>query len=129
MKIIKGLPKNALSMLKLGKYLIIPLVLLLLFASNLSTASNTQLVTELSSIKNVLSQVGPALSAVLFIIAGIFYALGQMLPPDKKAAFHTTAVNIVIGAIVVGALSAASSTLAIASTHLLGNFTAVNGTV
>jgi hypothetical protein len=49
-----------------------------------------------------------------------------MLPPDKKAQFHTTAVNIIIGAVVVGALSVASTSLVTASTHLLSNLS-VNG--
>ena len=79
--------------------------------------------SELQYIRGVLYQVGPALSAVLFIIAGIFYAIGQMLPPDKRANFHTTAINIIIGAIIVAVLSFTSTSLAIASTHLLSNFT------
>lgn len=83
-----------------------------------------QVIPELTQIQIILSQVGPALSTVLFILAGVFYALGQMLPPDKKAQFHTTAVNIIIGAIVLGALSVAATSLATASTHLLQNVTA-----
>lgn len=85
------------------------------------------LMPALDQVRLVLSQLGPAISAVLFITAGIFYAVGQLLPPEKKAHFHMTAVNVVIGAVVVGALSVASSSLAIASTHLLSNLTA-NGT-
>ncbi len=85
--------------------------------------ASLQIVPELSLIQAILAQTGPALSAVLFILAGVFYAIGQMLPPDKKAQFHTTAVNIIIGAVVVGALSFASTSLATASTHLLSNIT------
>lgn len=85
-----------------------------------------QVSTQLDQVKTVLSQVGPALSAVLFIIAGVFYAIGQLLPPEKKAQFHTTAVNVIIGAIVIGVLSFASTSLATASTHLLSNFTTNN---
>ncbi|HVC58222.1 MAG TPA: hypothetical protein VND15_01975 [Candidatus Acidoferrales bacterium] len=84
---------------------------------------------ELDSVKSILSQIGPALSGILFVLAGIFYAIGQILPPDKKANFHTASVNIIIGAVVVGALSVASTSLAIASTHVLGNFTAANSTI
>jgi len=91
-------------------------------------SGGSSLVSELSSIQATLMQVGPALSAVLFVLAGIFYAIDQMLPPEKKASFHTAAVNIIIGAIVVGVLSVASTSLAIASTHLLGNLT-TNSTV
>lgn len=85
------------------------------------TAVSLQVVPALGHIQSILESVGPALSEVLFILAGIFYALGQMLPPDKKAQFHTTSVNIIIGAIVVGALSVASTSLVAASTHLLTN--------
>ena len=86
-----------------------------------------QIMPALGQVQLILASVGPALSGVLFILAGIFYAIGQMLPPDKKAQFHTTSVNIIIGAIVVGALSVASTSLVAASSHLLANLT-VNGT-
>ena len=103
------------------------LAFVFLFAARLAFAAGasgtSSIVAELSSIQATLMQVGPALSAVLFVLAGIFYAIGQMLPPEKKASFHTAAVNIIIGAIVVGVLSVASTSLAIASTHLLGNLT------
>ena len=91
-----------------------------------SSAAYMQVMPELGQIKGVLSQVGPALSAVLFIVAGVFYAVGQMLPPEKKAQFHTTAINVIIGAVVIGVLSFASTSLATASTHLLSNVTANN---
>lgn len=105
------------------------LILLLLGISaytKFSYASGVQILSDLNQIKDVLGQLGPALSAMLFIIAGIFYAVGQMLSPDKKANFHTAAINIIIGAVVVGALSFASSSLALSSTHILSNFTVVN---
>ncbi|MDE1825704.1 MAG: hypothetical protein KGH61_01425 [Candidatus Micrarchaeota archaeon] len=86
-----------------------------------NTAVLYNITGTLAYLQQVLAQVGPMLSAVLFIIAGVFYAVGQMLPPDKKANFHTTSVNIIIGAIVVAVLSVTSSGLALASTHLLAN--------
>ena len=112
-------------MQKLAKYITIPLMALALSTRSVSAAP-VPIVSEINGIKLILMQVGPALSAVLFVLAGIFYAIGQMLPPDKKANFHTAAVNIIIGAVVVGALSVASTSLAIASTHLIGNLTTLN---
>jgi hypothetical protein len=109
------------------KYILAPIILLLIWQSQTSAAAQP-IMSTLTSVKDVLGQVGPALSAVLFVIAGIFYALGQMLPPDKKANFHTTAVNIIIGAIVVAVLSAASTGLAGLSTHIIGNMTQLNVT-
>ena len=110
---------------RIGKYIAAP-TLGILLASRFAgaAATNSSIVSQLNSVQMILTQIGPALSAVLFVLAGIFYAIGQMLPPEKKASFHTASVNIVIGAIVVGALSVASTSLAIASTHLLSNFTA-----
>jgi len=114
---------------KLAKYMTIPVLATLLASRLVEAAATTSLVSQLNNIQAILMQVGPALSAVLFVLAGIFYAIGQMLPPDKKANFHTAAVNIIIGAIVVGVLSVASTSLAVASTHLIGNFTAANATI
>ncbi|MDE1855975.1 MAG: hypothetical protein KGH49_01935 [Candidatus Micrarchaeota archaeon] len=111
----------------LGKSYIklLPIAAVLMFRE-LSAASvlSLDIITTLSSVQQILSQVGPLLSAVLFIVAGIFYAVGQLLPPDKKANFHTTSVNIVIGAIVVAVLSVAANGLSLASTSLLSNITA-----
>ncbi len=109
-----------------GKCILVPSLLLLSFigfARGASFGYSLQIVSELANIKAVLSQVGPILSAVMFIIAGIFYALGQIMPPDKKANFHSTAINIIIGAVVVGVLSVAATSFATASTHLLSNIT------
>ncbi len=109
------------------------LALLLLQALLISTGSAESaylyssgtigILSELAYIKTLLSQIGPILSAVLFIVAGIFYALGQIMPPDKRANFHTASINIIIGAIIIGVLSVASTSLALASSHLLSNAT------
>jgi hypothetical protein len=107
------------------KYLLLLLLGVTTYA-RLNYAAGAQLVSDLDQVKAVLSQLGPAMSAMLFIIAGIFYAVGQMMPPDKKAHFQAAAINIIIGAIVVGALSFASTSLALSSTQILTNFTAVN---
>lgn len=79
--------------------------------------------STLSSIQQLMMQIGPLLSAVLFVTAGIFYALGQLFPSYKRASLHTMAIDLIIGAIVVAVLSIASTNLAIASTHLLSNVT------
>ena len=105
----------------------VPMVIgTVLSASNTYGAAvfvSLQITTQLNSIQGLLGQIAPILSAALFILAGIFYAIGQILPPDKKATFHTTAVNIIIGAIVLAALSVASVGLAQVSSHLLTNST------
>lgn len=117
--------KLRLHMVPTLKYLLL-LALGLTTYARLNYAAGAQVLSDLNQVKTVLGQLGPALSAMLFIVAGIFYAIGQMLPPDKKAHFQSAAINIIIGAVVVGALSFASSSLALSSTHILTNFTAVN---
>lgn len=128
MNFIRGTDRAICLAKKIVRYLAAPTLAILLM-SRLAGAASTPLVSELDRIQLILTQVGPALSAVLFVLAGIFYAIGQMLPPEKKANFHTAAINIIIGAIVVGVLSVASTSLAVASTHLIGNLTAINTTI
>lgn len=105
--------------------------LLVLFARSVLASSvpyvSLDVISTLSFIQTLLMQIGPILSAILFIIAGIFYALGQLFPSYQRASFHTTAIDIIIGAIIVAVLSVASNGLALASTHLLSN-TIVAGT-
>ncbi len=109
------------------KHAMLPVFIMALLGLHLSSAAGTGIVSQLNGIKGLLSDIGPILSGVLFIIAGIFYALGQIMPPDKRANFHTAAINIIIGAIVLSVLSVASSSLALASTHLLANLSNSTG--
>ncbi len=114
------------GLIKVAKCVLVPMTVALILLGTAHGASpqmTLQIVTELGNVKSILGQVGPVLSAVLFIIAGVFYAIGQVMPPDKRANFHSTAINIIIGAIVVGVLSVASTSLATASSHLLSNMT------
>jgi hypothetical protein len=88
-----------------------------------ASAFSFDIIGTLSYVQTLLMHVGPLLSALLFIIAGIFYAIGQLFPSYQRASFHTTAIDIIIGAIIVAVLSVASNGFALASTHLLSNMT------
>ena len=88
-------------------------------------AVNLDIISTLSYIQELLMHIGPLLSAILFIIAGIFYAIGQSFPAHQRASFHTTAGDMVIGAIMVAVLSVASGGFAVASAHLLANASAI----
>ena len=112
----------------IGKgYMKVPLLLLLfygfLFRALYASYFSFDVIGTLNSVQQLLMQVGPILSALLFVLGGIFYAVGQLFPSYKRASLHTMAIDIIIGAIVVAVLSVASTNLAIASTHLLANFT------
>ena len=110
----------------------IPLIGMLTFFATAkytyAAAFTFDIIGTLSYVQTLLMQVGPILSALLFIIAGIFYALGQLFPSYQRASFHTTAIDIIIGAIIVAVLSFASNGFALASTHLLSNLTIANAT-
>ncbi len=60
---------------------------------------------SLKEIQNLIYTISPILSATLFMIAGLIYAIGQLLPPYQRATFHTMAINIIIGAIVLSILT------------------------
>ena len=106
------------------RYAKVAVLTMLLFAGRTyATGFSFDIMTTLSYIQNLLAHLGPMLSAVLFIVAGIFYAIGQLLPATKRAAFHATTVDILMGAIIVAVLSVASNGLAVASTQLLTNIT------
>jgi hypothetical protein len=107
----------------LGKALVkVPLLLVLGLGTTVKAATFTfDIIGTLNYVQQLLMHIGPMLSAVLFIIAGVFYAVGQLLPPDKRANFHTASINIIIGAIVVAVLAVTSNSLALASTQLLTN--------
>jgi hypothetical protein len=99
------------------------LLLMLLPARSYAASFSFDIIGTLTNVQSLLAHLGPVLSAVLFIVAGIFYAIGQLFPATKRANFHATAIDILVGAIIVAVLSVASNGLALASTHLLANIT------
>jgi hypothetical protein len=106
------------------RYLKIVLIALPLLSRKVAaSAFSFDIISTLTNVQGILAHAGPVLSAVLFIIAGIFYAIGQLFPASRRANFHATAMDILVGAIIVAVLSVASNGLAMASTQLLTNMT------
>lgn len=107
------------------RFLKIPVLLIFLIGTAEpkvnASAFMLDILTTLNYVQELLMHIGPVLSAVLFIIAGILYAIGQLFPTYKRASYHSAAIDIIIGAIIVAVLSVASTGLAVASTHLLSN--------
>ena len=108
----------------------VPLVLVLISIIALrevvAVSAHIGILTTLDNIEAILETIGPILSAVLFTLAGIFYALGQLFPSYKRASLHTMSIDLIIGAIIVAALSLAANGFAIASSHLLANATSTS---
>lgn len=86
------------------------------------------IISTLTYVQDLLTHIGPILSAILFIIAGLLYAIGQLFPAHQRASFHTTAGDMIMGAVVVAVLSVTANSFALASTHLLSNSTPANVT-
>ncbi|MCL5427727.1 MAG: hypothetical protein M1321_00930 [Candidatus Marsarchaeota archaeon] len=123
--------RNRTARLKmLGNMLKIPVPVFIayaLFARSAYAATSyaaLDIISTLNGIQGLLMHIGPVLSAVLFVVAGIFYAVGQLFPSQKRASLHSASIDIIIGAIIVAVLSIASTGLAVASTNLLSNVTA-----
>lgn len=119
---------NKITTTILTRHLKLPF-LVLLFLQTTTQVTTAQpalldIVSTLNFIQALLMHVGPILSAVLFIVAGVFFALGQLFPSHQRATFHSTAIDIIIGAIIVAVLSVAANGLAAASTQLLSNVSA-----
>jgi hypothetical protein len=74
--------------------------------------TKANVVSFLQDIRDSLKEIGPMLSSIMFAIAGIVYALAQLMPYYDKAKLQATAINLIIGAVVVGVLTLASSNLA-----------------
>lgn len=117
---------KSIDMMLKNKTIILPILVMVSYLSNTSNAgsyASLDIISTLNYIQTLLMHIGPLLSAILFVLAGIFYALGQLFPSYQRATFHTTAIDLIIGAIIVATLSVTSSGFALASTHLLTNLT------
>ena len=81
------------------------------------------IISTLTGVQGILMHIGPLLSAILFTIAGLLYAVGQLFPSHQRASFHTISSDMIMGAVVAAVLSVAANGFALASTHLLSNVT------
>ncbi|MEM3791172.1 MAG: hypothetical protein QXL16_00365 [Candidatus Micrarchaeaceae archaeon] len=88
-----------------------------------SFAATPSIMNILNYVQELLMRIGPLISGILFVTAGIVYAIGQLFPNYRRASMHSMAVDIIIGAIILAALSVSANTLANASSHILTNIT------
>lgn len=105
--------------LRFGKALLVLLVAVALLApvalaqSAVSGATiGKGTVTFLRSLQQTLTEIGPILSAIMFIVAGIIYAFGQLQPAEARGKYQAWAMGLIVGGFVVGALSIAAPALA-----------------
>lgn len=76
-------------------------------------------VAFLYNLKDTLTAIGPALSAILFVLAGIIYAFGQLQPADARGKYQSWSMGLIVGGFVVGALALGADTLTNIAANLL----------
>ena len=76
-------------------------------------------VAFLYNLKDTLTAIGPALSAILFVLAGIIYAFGQLQPADARGKYQSWSMGLIVGGFVVGALALGADTLTGIAANLL----------
>jgi uncharacterized membrane protein SirB2 len=72
-----------------------------------------------SSILDVLSTIAPAIATILIILGGIIYGLAQTQPPEIRGKWQAAGISMVIGGIIVAAITFAASSIESASSNLL----------
>ena len=76
-------------------------------------------VETLTSIENVLLQIGPIVSVILIVLGGLAYGMAQTQPSDQRGKYITTAYALIAGGIVVAAITGAATFIATQSTTLI----------
>ncbi len=72
-----------------------------------------------SNIANFLSTIAPIIALILIILGGIIYGLAQTQPPDVRGKWQTAAISMIVGGIIVGAISGAATIIESTSSNLL----------
>ena len=72
-----------------------------------------------SNIAAFLSNIAPIIAIILIILGGITYGLAQLQPPDSRGKWQTAAISMVVGGIIVAAITAAASLIQETSAGLL----------
>ena len=75
--------------------------------------------TTITNIGSFLQSSAPTVSIILIILGGLTYGLAQMRPPESRGKWQTTAINLVIGGIIIGAIVGAAGLIQETSENLL----------
>lgn len=72
-----------------------------------------------SSIASFLTTIAPIIALILIVLGGIMYGLAQTQPPDTRGKWQTAAISMIVGGIIVGAISGAATIIESTSANLL----------
>ena len=73
----------------------------------------------LTGVQNDLIKIGPVVSVILLVLGGLAYGFAMTQPSDQRGKYITTAYALIIGGIVVAAITGAATTIAGQSATLL----------
>lgn len=70
--------------------------------------------------KRTLLLLGPAVAVILVVLGAIVYGLAQIQPAEKRGQWQSIAASMVVGGVIVAAVTAAAETVIVpASENLL----------
>jgi hypothetical protein len=72
-----------------------------------------------SNIADLLTTIAPIIALILIILGGIVYGIAQTQPPDIRGKWQTAAISMIVGGIIVGAISGAATLIESTSSNLL----------
>jgi len=76
-------------------------------------------VDTLTGVQTDLTSVGYAFSIILIVLGGLVYGYAQMQPSDQRGKYITAAYGMIIGGIVVAAITGGAEAISTTSKTLL----------
>ncbi len=73
----------------------------------------------LTGIAGLLQTIAPIIALILIILGGITYGVAQTQPGESRGKWQTVAISMVVGGIIVAAISLAANSIVEASGNLL----------
>lgn len=67
----------------------------------------------------ILKTIGPMISIVLIILGGIVYGLSNLQPSEVRGKWQATAIGMIVGGIIIGAIVGAADVIQEVSSKLL----------
>lgn len=90
-----------------------------MLGTNFKRGGEMGILDTLTGVENTLLAIGPIVSVILIVLGGLAYGLAQTQPSDQRGKYITTAYALIIGGIVVAAITGAASLIASNSATLL----------
>lgn len=77
------------------------------------------IISLVDSIKSTLLELGPNIAIILIVMGGIIYGISYLQPAQARGRWQSLAMGIVIGGIIVAAITGAAELIAKSSATML----------